>query len=404
MLARFVPAALAAALLAASPAAIAANYVVSSLADSGAGSLREAVGFANGTPGVPDTITFTVAGTITLTSGELVVTDTLSIDGPGARSLTIDGNLNDRLFEVQTSTTNLSLAGLTLTRGLTSGNGGAILNNGGDLTLSYVRITDNEATTGTGGAIYDPFQADVAGVSVNILTISNSEISLNRANKAAGIYHGGYELRIDNSTIYGNVATDSVGGIHEQFGFATIRNSTISDNAANFVGGILFETNASFYVLNFESTIVANNTDSSGANDINRLGSGIVNSTNSLFEEDITVAPAVINGTDAGNQIGVDPQLLAFGNNGGPTNSMRPSSTGPAIGVGSNSQAYSYDQRGPGFARDAGGAVDIGAIQSFVEPHPKPVRHPVPALGALPLALLSLLVGLAGLARRRRRG
>lgn len=402
MLARFVPAALAAALLAASPAAGAANYVVSSLADSGTGTLREAVGFANGTTGVPDTITFTVAGTITLTSGELVVTDTLSIDGPGARSLTIDGNLNDRLFEVQTSTTNLSLSGLTLTRGLTNGNGGAILNNGGNLTLSYVRITGNQAG-GTGGAIYDPFQADVAGNSVNYLTISNSEISINRANKAAGIYHGGYELRIDNSTIYNNIATDSVGGIHEQFGFATIRNSTISDNNANFVGGILFETNASFYVLNFESTIVANNTDSSGANDINRLGSGVVNATSSLFEEDITLPPAVINGTDTGNQIGVDPQLLAFGDHGGPTDSMRPSPTSPAIGAGSNSQSYSFDQRGAGFARDAGGAVDVGAIQSYVAPRPRPVHHPVPALGLLPLAALSLLVGLAGLARRRRR-
>lgn len=396
------PLILAASLLAAATAQ-AANYVVSSLADSGPGSLREAIGFANGTPGVPDTITFAFPGLITLTSGQLVVTDTLSIEGAGPQLMTINGNLNGRIFEVQGNTTDLALSGMTLTGGLVTGNGGAIWNStGGNLTLSYMRINGNQASD-TGGAIYDGFQPDVGGNSVNFLTISNSEISVNRANKAAGIFHGGYELRIDNSTIYNNIAADSVGGIHEQFGFATIRNSTISDNNANFVGGILFETNASFYVLNFESTIVANNTDSSGANDINRLGSGIVNSTNSLFEEDITVAPAVINGTDAGNQIGVDPQLLAFGNNGGPTNSMRPSSTGPAIGVGSNSQAYSYDQRGPGFARDAGGAVDIGAIQSFVEPHPKPVRHPVPALGALPLALLSLLVGLAGLARRRRR-
>lgn len=384
------------------PLANAATYVVSSLADSGPGTLREAVGFANGTPGTADTITFSVTGTITLTTGELVVTDTLSIDGPGARKLTIDGNLNGRLFQVQTSTTNLSLSGLTLTRGLTTANGGAILNNGGNLTLSFMRVTGNQAS-GDGGAIYDPFQADVAGNSVNFLTISNSEISSNLANKAAGIYHSGYELRIDNSTIYNNIAADSTGGIHEQFGFATIRNSTISDNSATFVGGILFETNASFYVLNFESTIVANNTDSSGANDINRLGSGIVNAANSLFEEDITLAPAVINGTSTSNLIGVDPQLLAFAHNGGPTYSLRPASTSPAVGTGSNSQSYLYDQRGAGFPRDAGGAVDIGAIQSFLEPRVQAVPKPVPALGALPLALLSLFVGLAGLARRRRR-
>ena len=208
--------------------------------------------------------------------GRLIVTDTLQIDGPGARSLTIDGNLNDRLFEVQANTTNLTLTGMTLTNGLTNGNGGAILNNGGNLTLSFVRITDNQAGD-TGGAIYDPFQADVGGNSVNFLTISNSEISVNRASKAAGIFHSGFELRIDNSTIYNNIAGDSVGGIHEQGGFATIRNSTISDNNATFVGGILSENST----IAFESTIVAINTDSSGINDINRIGSGTVGASNS---------------------------------------------------------------------------------------------------------------------------
>lgn len=392
------PLILAASLLAAATAQ-AANYVVSSLADSGPGSLREAIGFANGTPGVPDTITFAFPGLITLTSGQLVVTDTLSIEGAGPQLMTINGNLNGRIFEVQGNTTNLSLSGMTLTGGLVTGNGGAIWNStGGNLTLSYMRVNGNQASD-TGGAIYDGFQPDVGGNSVNFLTISNSEISINRANKSAGIFHSGYELRIDNSTIYNNIASDSPGGIHEQFGFATIRNSTISDNNANFVGGILFETSASFYVLNLESTIVANNTDSSGANDINRLGSGIVNATNSLFEEDVT-ATSVINGTNTGNLIGIDPQLLAFGAYGGPTNSMRPGPTSPAIGAGANSQAYVYDQRGPGFPRDAGGAVDIGAIQAYVPP--PPVVTPVPALAPAALALLSLLLGVAGWRSRRR--
>jgi hypothetical protein len=393
------PLVLAASLLAAATAQ-AANYVVTSLADSGSGSLREAIGFANGTPGVPDTITFAFPGLITLTSGQLVVTDTLSIEGAGPQQMTINGNLNGRIFEVQGNTTNLSLSGMTLTGGLVNGNGGAIWNStGGNLTLSYMRINGNQAGD-TGGAIYDGFQPDVGGNSVNFLTISNSEISVNRASKAAGIFHGGYELRIDNSTIYNNIATDSVGGIHEQFGFATIRNSTISDNNANLVGGILFETSAAFYVMNFESTIVANNTDLSGLNDINRLGSGIVNATESLFEEDISLAPAVINGTNTNNQIGVDPQLLPFGYNGGPTNSMRPGPMSPALGVGSNSQAYLYDQRGSGFPRDAGGAVDIGAIQAYVPP--PPVATPVPSLAPVALALLSLLLGAIGWRSRRR--
>lgn len=391
---------LAASLLAAATAQ-AANYVVSSLADSGPGSLREAIGFANGTPGVPDTITFAFPGLITLTSGQLVVTDTLSIEGAGPQLMTISGNLNGRIFEVQGNSTNLSLSGMTLTDGLVTGNGGAIWNStGGNLTLSYMRINGNQASD-TGGAIHDGFQPDVGGNSVNFLTISNSDISVNRANKSAGIFHSGYELRIDNSTIYNNIATDSVGAIHEQFGFATIRNSTISDNNANLVAGILFETSASFYVMNFESTIVANNIDSSGLNDINRLGSGVVNATNSLFEEDVT-ATSVINGTDTSNLIGIDPQLLAFGAYGGPTNAMRPGPTSPAIGAGANSQAYLYDQRGAGFPRDAGGAVDIGAIQRALPAPPQVTVVPVPGPGGALLVLLATALAVLGARRLRR--
>ncbi len=381
------------------PAASAANYVVSSLADSGPGTLRDAVGLANGTPGVPDTITFTVTGNLVLTSGELIVTDTLSIDGPGARALTIDGNINGRLFQIQNNTTNFSLSGVTLTRGLTNGNGGAILNNGGNLTLSFVRITDNQAG-GEGGAIYDGYQPDVGGNSVNFLTISNSELSINRAGKNAGIFHSGYELRIDNSTIHNNIAGDSVGGILEQGGFATIRNTTITGNNAQVaVGG--FQSQDS--TVTFESVLFADNADPTGANDINRIGTGTVNATNSLFEEDISLAPAVINGTNSGNLIAVDAQMpLAVSNNGGPTNSLRPPPASPAIGAGSNSQAYAFDQRGPGFDRDAGGAVDIGAIQQALPAPPVNPVVPVPGPGGALLALLAALLASFGARRFRR--
>ncbi len=375
----------------------AANYVVSTLADSGAGSLREAVGFANATPGVPDTITFAAPGLITLTSGQLTVTDTLTITGAGPRLMTLDANLNSRHFEIQGNTTNLTLIGMSLINGLVNTNGGAILNStGGNLTLSYMTLASNQAG-GDGGAIYDGFQPDVDGNSVNFLTISNSTFSINRANKAAGIFHSGYELRIDNSTFYNNIANDSVGGIHEQGGFATIRNATISDNNANFVGGVLSENST----ITFESTIVANNTDSTGLNDINRIGSGTVGASNSLFQEDIA-ATSVLNGTNSANLIATDPQLLGFGDYGGPTNAMRPGPSSPAIGVGSNAQGYAFDQRGTGYPRDAGGAVDIGAIQGAYPAAPVLPSIPVPALAPAALGALSFAVAMLGLRRRRR--
>jgi hypothetical protein len=78
----------------------AATFTVSNLADSGPGSLRQAVLDANAAAG-PDDITFTVVGTITLTSGQITITDPLVIHGPGAGALTVSGNDLSRIFGVR---------------------------------------------------------------------------------------------------------------------------------------------------------------------------------------------------------------------------------------------------------------------------------------------------------------
>src|SRR6266446_4715045 len=69
------------------------TFTVLNLADSGAGSFRDAILGAEANPG-PDVIGFAkgVKGTITLTSGELLITHDLTINGPGADKLTVSGN------------------------------------------------------------------------------------------------------------------------------------------------------------------------------------------------------------------------------------------------------------------------------------------------------------------------
>jgi hypothetical protein len=83
--------------------------VVSSLGDSGAGTLRDtiAASVAN------DTIIFSVSGTITLTSGELVINRNLTITGPGATNLIINANASSRIFQISTVVVNISGLGLT---------------------------------------------------------------------------------------------------------------------------------------------------------------------------------------------------------------------------------------------------------------------------------------------------
>ena len=85
------------------------TYTVTNLNDSGPGSLRAAIAQANSHAG-PDTVNFQsgLTGTITLTSGQIQISGPLSIVGPGAGFITIDGNgvLNatpwSRIFSIYT--------------------------------------------------------------------------------------------------------------------------------------------------------------------------------------------------------------------------------------------------------------------------------------------------------------
>src|SRR5262245_36887913 len=104
------------------------TFTVLNLADSGPDSLREAVLAANANPGA-DVIEFAPAardGTITLTNGELNITDALTIDGPGADRLAVSGNDASRVFRID-SGVSVDIDDLTITHGRAD-NGGAIWN------------------------------------------------------------------------------------------------------------------------------------------------------------------------------------------------------------------------------------------------------------------------------------
>src|SRR5687767_7533184 len=73
------------------------TFTVVNLLDSGPDSLRAAVVAANANPG-PDAIDFGVTGSIGLTSGQLEITDSLTISGPGASALTVSGEGVSRVF------------------------------------------------------------------------------------------------------------------------------------------------------------------------------------------------------------------------------------------------------------------------------------------------------------------
>src|SRR5437016_5190789 len=102
-----------------------ANIItVTNLNDSGSGSLRQALADAND----GDTIEFAVTGTISLTSGELVIDKNIIISGPGPALLTVARSqqaADFRIFNIPPSHT-AEIDGLTITGGSLVANGGRI--------------------------------------------------------------------------------------------------------------------------------------------------------------------------------------------------------------------------------------------------------------------------------------
>ena len=133
------------------------TLTVTSAADDGsAGTLRAVLAAAS--PG--DTVVFdrSLGGkTIALKLGQLSVTRSLDIEGPGAGRLTVSGSAASRVFDVGNGAT-VTIAGLTVANGAVTGDesdslhlgGGGILNEAGaTLTLSHVTVSNNTATAAT---------------------------------------------------------------------------------------------------------------------------------------------------------------------------------------------------------------------------------------------------------------
>jgi hypothetical protein len=92
----------------------ATTITVTSTNDSGPGTLRSAL--ASAADG--DTIDASVvSGTILLTNGELLVTNSVTIVGPGPNLLAIDGRRGGRIFHIGLSNT-VSVSSMTITNGL----------------------------------------------------------------------------------------------------------------------------------------------------------------------------------------------------------------------------------------------------------------------------------------------
>ncbi|HEY1976417.1 MAG TPA: choice-of-anchor Q domain-containing protein [Candidatus Baltobacteraceae bacterium] len=164
--------------------------VISNANDSGPGSLRQ--GLADANPG--DTLLYvgTTPATITLTGGAVALPKNVTIAGPGAGKLTISANNAGQAFTIGSSVT-ATISGVTITKGTSSTNGGAI-DNAGTLTLSDDTFSSSTATT-AGGAVEN------AGV----MTSTSNTYSGNTALHGGAIDNTG-SLTATSDTFSGNNA------------------------------------------------------------------------------------------------------------------------------------------------------------------------------------------------------
>ncbi|MDZ4659144.1 MAG: choice-of-anchor Q domain-containing protein [Bythopirellula sp.] len=265
-------------------------------------SLREAIALANQIVGA-NTIAFDPAlagGTILLTMGELKITESVDVIGLGAELLTLDAQQQSRIFHITGIRAIVSLAGLKLTGGRTSGDG---ISFGGGAIYSSVASLSIEQSIITGNSTLGNFSRGGAILTSGYLTLKDTNISNNYtlANDADG---GGFsalkatliDCRLENNRTYGSAAQGgaaflgsnrlsleasgtqflsnrtfgqgSGGGAIFSFGSITISGSRFENNSTTGTsasGGAINSEGVSQILTIASSTLVKNSTNGDGA-------------------------------------------------------------------------------------------------------------------------------------------
>ena len=129
----------------------------------------------------------------------------------GGMTVIIDGNGNDRIFDLLANAADLALSDITLRNGdAQGGDGGAILNIDNTVTLTDVRLTGN--TANRGGAVF--VSTGDAQLDVNRALFDN-----NTASEGGAIFgtDPGIRLNITNATFTGNTGTSKGGAMRVNY-------------------------------------------------------------------------------------------------------------------------------------------------------------------------------------------
>ena len=295
----------------------------------------------------------------------------------------------------------------------TSDADGGAISVDGTLNLRWSTLSGN-TSVGDGGAV------SVGGY----LYLDNSTFSNNTAQGFGGAVNAGYSSQVERTTFSGNYAGAHGGAIaaYNVYGATlNVRTSTFSSNSA-YIGGAVRITGQNSHLEMINSTITDNSAYFASAIEVGASASANIDETtitgnNNSYSSPTNGAIALDNNTSqldvigsivsgnfsngtvpadfgnlrsapgtsisvsysfvgvvsadlsingSNNVTGLDPQLYALGDNGGPTKTMKPMSGSPVIDIGpTNFQSFlgsSRDQTGIN-SRTAGPASDAGAIE-----------------------------------------
>jgi hypothetical protein len=418
--------------------------------DDGEGSLRAVLAAtASG-----DTVDLSglACSSISLVTGAVAArVDTVTLNGPAGRELTIDGNDIDRVllhYGAGTFTVrNLTVAhGRHVATGTDVGIAGCIAS-AGYLTLDHSKVTDCYAAGegAYGGGIYayslimasstlsrstaygthptNNMAAFGGGAFVYQLDLVDSTLTGNSALHRANPPRTSYDIGGGVCTVRGGLVIDSTidtnytqgrGGGLATFSSILVRNSTISGNVARtFGGGGLFIRSPS--VLDARNSTITNNSGHNGGGVLTSSRNASLLSTilagnvadASYFADLASSRDLVIAGSNdligessanitiPADNVREDPGLLPLAYNGGLTRTHALRGDSPGIDAGNNVTQLASDQRGAGYPRVVGAAADIGAFE-FNGTTTFATVQSVPTLTAWATALLLAMLSLAG--------
>ncbi|WP_234258799.1 DUF4347 domain-containing protein, partial [Pectobacterium sp. IFB5596] len=332
------------------------NTLQDDINDGGGLSLREAMYWANITPGIDRIVLQT---NVTLAEGLLVPTSSMLIDG---QSFTLNGGGYSG-FQINTSSMTLAIQNLTLTNFTTSTNqfsGGVLGINASALDINFrlynVDITGNTDDGGWGNGMID-----LSNIQQGAYIFDLDQVNIHDNTQSGGMNEEGViklfvsaqqtlSLSITNSSIYNNIGANAANGSIGVAGLylaasgstnapnthVTLMNTTITGQDAGIQ--FHFTNHASSWVTSVRNSIISGNTvDMVIHNDTTSNGSYTLNGGNNLIGSSVDLVSSS------------DPRLAATASNA--------INQGDRFYVTGNGDARGLD-------RVRQGAVDIGAYES----------------------------------------